>query len=207
MSRSRRRARPSTTTLAQWQKTRLAWTNAILPFFGMRCSTWSSESRIGPSTCQTSLRVIAQAGLDLQRPPLYSVRLNSAIIMAARSEPLSIELLLQKQREEKEAAAKVGRCFSQAVTYTDHPVLRSLGSLLKSNAPNWLFRNVRRRSRSKGTRMNAPRGIVRLWSAMRRILGRRNESGTARQGMVVVAAGAVRLPPCFGYAFGSRTWI
>ncbi len=38
---------------------------------------------------------------------LFDFHLHLTTIMAARSEPLSIESLLQKQREEKEAAAKV----------------------------------------------------------------------------------------------------
>ena len=114
--------------------------------------------------------------------------------MTTRAEPLSIESLLQKQREEKEAAAKASLVFSSMHPVTNAQLL-SPSSLQRSSALNLLSRSVHKRSRNSERGKNAPSETVRPLSGKRK----KSEQGKGSESVLRATAAEVAVR-CFTMA-------
>jgi len=76
--------------------------------------------------------------------------------MSDQAQPISIETLLQKQKEEKEAASRVSPKSSSLGVILDHPTPpRSQNSSQRLNVPNSRLPNVTMKSRNGEKRKSA----------------------------------------------------
>ena len=102
----------------------------------------------------------------------------------AKSEPLSIEALLEKQRAEKEAALKVCDCLTYSQKCCFNYFTCSQSSCLKKSGPRSQFRNVHRRSRSRKKKRSAKGEREQSSSARRKLFARKKGLEKKETGMV-----------------------